>query len=159
MQDPDPQTPPGEDTGLEAGLSQESQEPVASVGPAFDETAQRLKELEEKNRELQRRLTQQGRELAEVRRSPSTSKTEAPLAFFENPEAVLDAKLRDFEQRQEQRRQAEEMLREFAEEKGIPVRELIAEDKLQEIIARTRNGGGEKPDGPEKASPGPTLSE
>jgi malate dehydrogenase len=26
---------------------------------------------------------------------------------------------------------------------GIPVRELIAEDKLQEIIQRTRNGGGE----------------
>jgi malate dehydrogenase len=26
---------------------------------------------------------------------------------------------------------------------GIPVRELIAEDKLQEIITRTRNGGGE----------------
>ena len=26
---------------------------------------------------------------------------------------------------------------------GIPVRELIAEEKLQEIIQRTRNGGGE----------------
>jgi malate dehydrogenase len=26
---------------------------------------------------------------------------------------------------------------------GIPVRELMAEDKLQEIINRTRNGGGE----------------
>lgn len=123
MQDPDPQATPGEDAGMEVGQSQESQEPVASVGPVADEVTQRLKELEEKNRELQRRLTQQGRELAETRRSPSAPQP-GTAVFWENPEAVLEAKLRDFEQRQEQRRQAEEMLREFAEEKGIPVREL-----------------------------------
>ena len=126
MQDPDPQTLPGGDAGSEDGLPQESQEPVASVGPVVDETTQRLKDLEDKNKDLQRRLTQQGRDLAEYRRSSSSPQsTQAnPAGFFENPEAVIEAKLRDFEQRQEQRRQAEDMLREFAEEKGIPVREL-----------------------------------
>jgi len=123
MSELDPQETPDAEVGKETGQSPESVVTTPAVEPAaVNEVAQKLAELEKQNRELQRRLTQQGRELAEQRRTSSVPK-ETPN-FFENPEAVLEAKLTAFEQRLEQRRQAEQLLRDFAEERGIPVRKL-----------------------------------
>lgn len=118
----DPLEAPG-DPGTEEGPSQEPKEEPTETSEPTDDVAQRLEELAQQNKELQRRLTQQGRELAEQRRASSTHE-QSPGQFFEDPDGALDRRFQALEERMEQRRQAEQMLRDFAEEKGIPMRQL-----------------------------------
>jgi hypothetical protein len=127
-----PQETPDNVVGSEDGQSQVTE--VTPATPAVDDSAaQRLRELEDKNRDLQLRLTQKGRELAEQRRSqtpPTQEEAILPDAFFTDPvnvtAKVVSRALADYEGRQEQKRQAERYLQEYAEEKGIPVRQLQA---------------------------------
>jgi hypothetical protein len=128
MENQDPQSSP-EELGTEAGQSLETEQAVQTE-------VNRLAELEAQNRELQRRLTQKGRELAQHQQTPSMSTSDPSGSnFWEDPEARIAAQLAGFEQRQEQRRQAERMVRTFAEDKGIPERELYdLEEQFQRAL-------------------------
>lgn len=122
VDDLDPQVTPEE--GEDAGQNQDSP-PQSQQAPQADPVAQKLNELEAHNKELQDRLTRQGRELANMRRQPQTqTPAEERKAFFDDPDGVLEAFKRDIVNTLEQHRQTDMMLRNFAEEKGIPMRRL-----------------------------------
>jgi hypothetical protein len=129
----DPNETPVED-GQEQG--QPGQESQVSEEPQVDPVAEKLRELEEQNKNLHYKLTQQGRKLKQYEEvaPPRTQEPAAEEFDWQNPGASIgkyvSKALGDFENRQEQRRQAEEMIRRTAEDRGIPV------PKLQEYYVR-----------------------
>ena len=128
IEETEPQEAPGATPGLEEGQSEE----VAQVAPTpevVDNTAEKLQEAEKRNKDLEFRLTQQGRENAELRRVQSPAQTteeDIPAdAYFSDPVAVttriVSKALAESESRQERRRQDGEMRRIVAEQHGIPL--------------------------------------
>lgn len=129
----EPQKAPGTEPGPVEGPSEE----VAQVVPTpevVDDTAEKLQEAEKRNKDLEFRLTQRGRELAESRRvtQPAQAVEEDIPAdtFFSDPvgvtKKVVTNVLAEYESRQEQRRQAEEYLQLGAEERGSTPQRLLA---------------------------------
>jgi hypothetical protein len=132
MENLDPQETPGT-PGTEEG---QPAEPAETPEPQpVDKAAQELERLKAENEKLQHRLTQRGRELKQLNQQPPVTQEPAAEGFdWENPGASIGKYISkafgDFETRQEQRRQAEELLRHTAEERGIPV------PKLQEYYTK-----------------------
>ena len=134
MEGQDPQLNPGE-PGTEEGQSVEG---APQGTPPVDEGTNRLADLEAQNKKLQDRLTEKGRRLAqmeqntqEIQKDPETGEWN-----WENPgqyiRSTVSTELLAMEGRLEQKRQAEQTLRDFAEEKGISTRELQRlNDRLQ----------------------------
>lgn len=125
MEELDPTNQPTEGGGTE-GQPEESQ---TQDEPQVDPIEDKLAKLEKENRDLQYRLTQRGRELKKFQEStPVPQPQEADEFDWNNPGASIGKyvgkALSDFESRQEQRRQAEEMIRQTAEQHDIPVRDL-----------------------------------
>lgn len=131
MENLDPTATPGTPGTVEGQPAASGQQPEPQVDPV----ATKLAELEEQNKNLQYRLTQQGRELKQFKGSQPQTPAQQPEDFdWANPGASIGKyvgkALSDFESRQDQRRQAEEMIRQTAEQNGIPV------PKLQEYYAK-----------------------
>jgi len=135
----DPQSAPEEGQVDETGQGENAVPPETPQddGQALKE---RMEKLERSYQEAQRVIGRQGRELGELRKQrPASEPGEdniAPDAFFTDPvnvtTKVVSRALAEFEARQEQKRQAERYLQAYAEEQGIPVRQLQAlNEKLQ----------------------------
>lgn len=123
MENLDPNTTPGE-PGSE-GQPVESTEPPT---PEVDPTEERLVALEQQNKDLQHKLTQQGRErkMQETQTPPAEPAKED--FDWNDPGASIKGSVRqefaEFEARQDRRRQADEMIQHTADHHGIPVPEL-----------------------------------
>lgn len=146
MTELDPQQTPGDPGTSEGPSATESQEQTSDPAPV-DPVAQKLSELETENKKLHKRLTDQGRKIANQERNSQVSEQpveQAPSWDWENPaqsiqstvKNTVSAALTDMEQRLEQKRQAEQTLRDFAEEKGIPTREF---QRLNETLQQAAN--------------------
>lgn len=118
MENLDPNNPPVED-GSQEGQPVEQTEPT----PEIDPVETRLAELEKQNKNLQYRLTQQGRERKQAQAQPEPE-TVAEDFDWNNPGASIKKEvvgaLGDFEARQERRRRSDEMKRMVTKEYGIP---------------------------------------
>jgi hypothetical protein len=135
----DPQSA-SQETTEEAGKGEAVKSP--ETPPEGQALQERMEKLEKSYQEAQRVIGRQGKELGELRKRPipQTEETIAPDAFFTDPvnvtTKVVSRALAEFEARQEQKRQAERYLQEYAEEKGIPVRQLQAlNERLQSASA------------------------
>jgi len=127
----EPQATPEEVLGTEEGPSEE----VSQVAPTPEVAAisqEQLQELERKNKDLEHRLTQRGRELADQRRANEPTRTEEAIpadAYFQDPvgvtEKVVTKALAAFESRQEDRRNAEAYLASGAESRGSTSERLM----------------------------------
>jgi len=100
--------------------------PSPSVPSEMDTLKSQFNSLEDRYKHAERKISSQGEELRQYKEAAqkTTSTPETGGDFWSDPEARIDSRLQDMERRMEQRRQAETMLRDFAEEKGIPVRDL-----------------------------------
>jgi len=139
-EEPEPQEAPEEALGLDDGQSVEPTQ-VSQTPEIVDERAHRVDELERQNKDLQYKLTQRGRELAEQRRTaqahPTPDEDIPAETFFTDPASatrkVVSNVLAEYENRQEQRRQAEEYLQSGAEIRGsTPGRLLTLHRQLQQ---------------------------
>jgi hypothetical protein len=102
----------------------------------------RLSQIERDYKELQKDYTRKAQQLAEMRRSQQSPQghTNQPVAEdfdWANPGASIGkyvgSALTEFEMRQEQKRQAAELIRDTAEQHGIPTKDLQKYyQKLQE---------------------------
>jgi hypothetical protein len=135
MEDLDPQQTPGD--GTEEGQSGDAPENTAESAPQ-DDVAKRLAELEERNRNLEYRLTQRGRELKKYEESLSKQQQSGDEEFDwtrpkESIKGVFEEVLSQYDARQRSERESRELIKRVARQRGIPETEL--EDyytKLQE---------------------------
>lgn len=129
-QELDPQETPGD--GTESGQREDGEQQASGPAAAPDPTARQLEELAAHNKELQSRLTRLGREMAEIKRGSGNSQPEQTAGFFDDPDRAMARFKQEIVAEIDQRRQTERVLRDFAEERGIPPRELERlNDKLQ----------------------------
>lgn len=143
----DPQIPPVPD-GSEPGQLEPSGTPAPPAPPAEpeDPTAQRLAELEQREKELQRRLRQQGNELARYRQqqaqpTPAPEPGITPEVWFSDPEnstkRVVSSVLSDFERRQEEKRQQERTLARLAKERNMTPEDL--QDEYEHLMSASND--------------------
>jgi len=131
----DPQNPPADGGPDDGQLETAPETPAPSEAPADDPTAKRISELEQREKELQRRLRQQGNELARFKQQQSTAApAETPIdpeSWFSDPanatKRVVSSVLTEFEQRQEQKRQQERTLARLARERNMTPEDLQEE--------------------------------
>lgn len=129
----EPQETPGVVPGSEEGQSEEVTQ-VAPTPEVVDDTATKLQEAEKRNKDLEFRLTQQGRVNADLRRGTQPTQVveeDIPAeTYFSDPvgvtKKVVTNVLAEYESRQEQRRQAEEFLQLGAEARGSTPHRLLA---------------------------------
>lgn len=87
----------------------------------------RLAMLEKQNKEAQRKITQQGQELAQYKRAQTPPDNDEELYTLDSVAAtkrIVTSALSDYERRQQEQRQAEQYLDRFAREHNIPAHEL-----------------------------------
>lgn len=157
----DPQNLPG-DPGLGSDPSNEltPAPQTPAVEPAQDPVTAKLSELEQRNKELERRLRHQGNELARFKQTSETKPASEPIdpnTFFADPVRVLDtvltSKLTEFERKQDAKDTARRQLQGIATKHGMSVEELEAIDQhiqesfrdpesYAELIAQVRTARG-----------------
>ena len=106
--------------------------PLATPADSGQAMQERLDKLERSYQEAQRVIGRQGQELGELRKRGSATASQeenlTPENFFSDPvnatRKVMSQTLSEFEQRQEQKRQAERYLRTFAENNEVSESDL-----------------------------------